>query len=133
LNKINGVVFPVPSHVIARLLSKEKDAFAKFGRFLHLSEGQKLQFYDSRIHAIVGEATIRKVFYLTPGEVWTQYGPRLALSNDEFKRYVSDSPFGARGRTHKTMTLCLLSDPKKYSTPQKLSKKMNLIGHYIRG
>jgi len=133
LNKFIGAVFPIPHHIVERLLSKEKDAFAKFGHFLHLSEGQKIQFYDSGIHAIVGEATIKEVVYLDPGAVWAEYGPRLALNRDEFKEYVSNSPLGARGRGHKKMTLCLLSDPKKYSNPRKPARKMNMIGHYLRG
>jgi len=133
LDKIVGAVFPLPHGAIERLLSKESDIFAKFGRFLHLSKDHKILFYDSDIHAIVGEATIEKVVFMKPLAVWAKYGPRLFVNKDEFDEYVSKSPLGPRDLKNKVMTICLLRDPKKYSHAKRPARKMNMIGHYLRG
>lgn len=134
-----GAVFPLPHKPIERLLSKERDVFAKFGRFLHLSKGQILQFYDSDIHAIVGEAKIQKVVHMDPMNVWAKYGQRLFLNKDEFDRYISQTPLGPRNLKtsgskpkKKVMTICVLSDPKKFRRPKKPTRIMNMIGHYLR-
>ena len=133
MDKIVGAVFPLPGRAIERLLSKERDVFAKFKRFLHLSKGQKILFYDSDIHAIVGEAAIEKVVYMDPLTVWAKYGHRLFLNKAEFDKYLSRTPLGPRDLKNKVMTICLLRDPKKYSHTKKPARKMNMIGHYLRG
>jgi hypothetical protein len=142
LEKIVGMVFPFPHKTVDRLLSKERDVVSKFGRFLHLSKGQRLQFYDSDVHAIVGEAKIEKVVHMDPMNVWETYGQRLFLNQDEFDKYISRTPLGPRDlktpgskRTppkKKVMTVCVLSDPKKFQHPKKPTRKMNMIGHYLR-
>jgi len=133
LDKIVGAVFPLPHRAIERLLSKEKDAFAKFGRFLHLSKGQKMLFYDNSVQAIVGEATIEKVVHMKPSDVWAKYGHRLFVNKDEFDEYLSTTPLGPRDLKNKVMTICLLKDPQKYANAKKPARKMNMIGHYLRG
>jgi hypothetical protein len=130
-NKIVGAVFPLPHKMVERLLSKEKDIFAKFGRFKHLSKGQKLLFYDSSIHAIVGEAAIEEVIYADPSTVRAKYGSRLFLDSNEFGEYIAKTPLGSRDVQSKIMTICILKNPKRYQDPQKPAKKMNMIGHYI--
>ena len=130
-NKIVGAVFPLPHKTVERLLSKEKDVFTKFGRFKHLSKGQKLLFYDSSIHAIVGEAVIEEVTHADPSIVKAKYGSRLFLKSDEFDEYLSKTPLGSRSVQNKMMTICILKNPKRYQHPQKPAKKMNMIGHYV--
>ena len=138
LDKIVGAVFPAPGKTIERLLSKERDVFAKFGRFLHLSKGQRLLFYDADVHAIVGEAKIDKVVYMDPMKAWAKYEQRLFLNKEEFDRYLSRTPLGPRdlkmwrSKAQKVMTICVLRDPKKYQHPKKPARKMNMIGHYLR-
>lgn len=131
MSKIVGAVFPLPHEKVERLFSKERDIFAKFGHFLHLSKGQKIQFYDSDLHGIVGEATIIEVIYAEPAKVWAEYGPRLFLNKDEFDEYLSRTPLGSRNIKNKIMTLCRVKDPKKYPRPKKPIRKMNMIGHYL--
>lgn len=135
LKEIRGAVFPLPHDAIERLLTGEKDVFVKFGRFLYLSSGQKLLFYDSSVHAIVGEAEIFEVLCISPADVWSKYGQRLFLSRDEFDKYVSTTPLGPRNTERapdKIVTVCILRKPKRYSSPRKLGKRMNMIGHYLR-
>jgi hypothetical protein len=135
LKEIRGAVFPLPHDAVERLLTGEKDVLVKFPRFLCLSSGQKLLFYDSSVHAVVGEAEISEALCESPANVWTKYGQRLFLSRDEFDKYVSTTPLGPRNTQRapdKMVSVCILRNPKRYSSPKKLEKKMNMIGRYLR-
>jgi hypothetical protein len=132
LKKIVGAVFPVPHEGVKRLLSGKSDVFAKFGKFRHLAEGQRMLFYDSSVHGIVGEATIEQVIHTDPLDVRERFMERLFLTRKEFDNYVTMSPLGPRKVKNKIMTVCILKNPKEYSRPKGPSKKMNMIGHYLR-
>jgi len=88
MNEVRGAVFPVPHEFIERILLGERDVFVKFGRFISLSKSQKIQFYDSSVHAIVGEALIEKKEYMEPSKVWEVFGSRIFLNKDEFNEYI---------------------------------------------
>ena len=131
MTKIYGAVFPLPHDAVERLLSNEKDVFAKYGRFLRLSKGNRIVFYDSSIRATVGEAKISEIAFMNPTELHEKYGARLFLTTEEFRKYKSETPLGSRENREKMMTVCVLESPKRYPKPQKLDKKMNMIGHYL--
>lgn len=95
MGKIYGAVFPLPHDLTERLLSQEKDVFAKYGRFLRLSKGNKILFYDSSVHAIVGEAKVIEISFMNPTELFDKYGTRLFLNTSEFRTYKSKTPWGS--------------------------------------
>lgn len=130
---IYGAVLPIPHSGVERLLSGEKDVLTKYGKFNHLCGGCIIQFYDSHVQGVVGEATISEVEFLTATEAEKKFGERIFLTKDEFKKYTSGATtWGPPRKKERIMTVCVLTKPKSYSRVQKPDIKMNMFGHYLK-
>jgi len=130
---IRGIVFPVPHRFVDRLFSGEKDVFVKWGRFKYLESGQRLVFYDSGIHRLVGEARIQEVSDSDPATVWRMYEKRIFLEKNEFEAYVARSPLGyPRSSKRSKLVAITFKDARRYTAPKGSAKRMTAAGHYLK-
>ena len=87
--EIVGVIYPVPSNLINRILREGKDVFVKHPTcFKQLKLGHKVLFYASHeVRGIVGEATIKNIDFLKISEIYKRYGSRIFISENEARSY----------------------------------------------
>ena len=131
--KVRGAVFPVPHQFMERLFSNEKDVFVKLMRLRFLKAGQRIVFYDSGVHRLVGEAKIQNVVYDDPKPIWEDYGNRIFLDKKEFDEYINISPLGYPRRYGRVkLTAIIFKNAHRYRTPMPSSRRMTIAGHYLR-
>ena len=110
-----------------------KMSLSSFGHFRFLQGGQRLIFYDSGTHSLIGEARIEEVSYHEPTTIWKMYGNRIFLKKDEFEAYVTTSPLGYPRKLERSkLTAITFKEAHKYSTPKIYPKRMTIAGCYLR-
>ena len=128
---IIGVIFPLPRHIIYRFLNEKKYIFVKYipriptkkSKF-KIVPGLKLYFYESASRkAIVVEAIIKSIEFLTIDETIDRYNEKLMISENELIEY-------ANGRTKKIMAL-KIEDIKKLDPLIQIKGSINLAGRYV--
>jgi len=135
MEKVKGIVFPVPHKFIAPIFSGKKDVFIKLrvGRFKLLKAKQKIIFYDSGIHKLVGQAKILSIHIDKPNIIWEMYGNRIFLEKKDFEKYIKISPLGHfRNLERSKLTAIVYSNPHKYSKPKESHRRMTIAGFYLR-
>jgi hypothetical protein len=128
--KIIGYLFPIPQRFVDRVFSGKRDVFIKPLRYRFLTAGKTVVFYNSDLHAIVGEAKIKQIVCSSPSDIWKEYQSRIFLQKDEFDDYVAMSPLGPRAR-RKNMTAFVLRNVRKYPEPRKPPKRVTPSGYYL--
>ncbi len=136
MTKIAGAIFPVPSNLIGRILDEKRDVFIKHPTlFKELKPGDKILFYASgEIRAIVGEATIKKIEFMTGKEALEKYGRRLFIDEKELRDY--SKPLSARkgrgGAPREIKYLVLeLENIRRYKKPYKPKRFITVGGKYL--
>jgi hypothetical protein len=132
MNKIVGVIYPVPLQFVDRLLLENRYVFVKYLpkiSGLKIVPKHKVLFYRSHSSKdIVGEGKIEQISFQTPEEALERYGNKLFLNKEELMRYVFQQP--KRDQSKKLLVL-VLSNIKRYSTPKKFKKPISMAGRYL--
>jgi hypothetical protein len=133
MNEVAGVIFPVPKHLVNRLLTEKRNVFVKYvgktGFLKRLSIKHRILFYVSgSSKEIVGEGTIYEISFLTPAEALQKYGTQLFLDEAELEEYVRLQPNRA---SSKKMLVLVLSKIKKYAKPKVFGKPISMSGLYL--
>jgi len=130
--RIVGVAFPLPKHMIERLLNGQKDVFIKYVAqpgSTRLISGHKLFLYASGGEKqLVGETIITKVKFLKPNQIFDMYGERLFLSKTEFVQYAQSQP---RKDADKDLLVLEVAKPKKYKRPIRFPQPLTMAGRYV--
>jgi hypothetical protein len=128
MSEIIGAIYPVPSLLTNRLFESETKevVFVKYlsRNSTKLLPKHKIIFYASRGQKkLIGEGTIEKVEFLSPGVVLSKYRDVLFLTEDEFLDYV-----GNRKQFVLTITLKQLV---RYHMPIDYCKAITMTGQYV--
>ena len=134
--EIIGVVYPVPSKLLDRILKEGKDVFIKHPTcFKKLKPGHKVLFYASHeVRGIVGEATIKNIDFLKISEIYKKYGDRIFITKEEAKAY--SKPLRSRrigvseARDIKFLVL-ELKNTKRYEKIVKPERFITVGGKYL--
>jgi len=134
--EIVGVIYPVPSNLVNRILKEGKDVFIKHPTcFKQLKPGHKVLFYASQeVRGIVGEATIRNIDFLKISEIYERYGDRVFISREEAKSYskpLSSRRAGVGGSRDVKFLVLELQDIKKYGRVVKPKRFITVGGKYL--
>ncbi|WP_461865793.1 DUF365 domain-containing protein, partial [Thermococcus sp.] len=135
LEDIIGVIYPVPSDLLERIF-EGKDVFIKHPTcFKLLKPGHKVLFYASHdVRAIVGEATIKRMEFLSLEEVYKKYGKRVFITKEEALRYATplrDRKEGRKGRKDVKFLVLELENVKRYRRPYKPKRFITVGGKYL--
>jgi hypothetical protein len=132
MNRIIGVIFPVPKEFVDRLLVDKRNIFVKYvprTASVQITPKQKLLFYASHgSKEIVGEGLIEAIQFLTPNEVLEKYGHKVFLNKDELTSYTRRQP---NRDSSKKMLVLVLSKLRKYSYPKKFYRSITMVGQYL--
>lgn len=127
MENIKGIVLPFQKELIERMFEKNKDIVMKYAQkgYKCLETGHKLYVYQSGSNkSIVGEATIKKIEYLTVNECLSKYEDRLIASKNALSGYSA-------GREDKEALVLELTEIKKYEKEIKLYKPITINGLYL--
>jgi hypothetical protein len=125
MNKMRGVIYPIPNSLTSRLFDGKTNVFAKCisHNSTKLLPKHKVIFYASRGQKkLVGEGTIEKIEFLAPDVIVAKYEKTLFLGKDEFLTYV--------GCRNMILTLTL-KDLVKYPHSLNYYKPITMTGQYI--
>jgi hypothetical protein len=132
MDKIIGVVFPVPQELVDRLLVEGRNIFVKYlprVTSVNIMPKSKLLFYASHASKkIVGEGVVDTIEFLAPNEVFAKYGHKVFLNKDELTEYTIQQP---NRDCSKKMLVLVLSKLRKYSEPKKFCGKISMVGQYL--
>lgn len=132
MDKIVGIVFPIPEQFVNRLMIEGRDVFVKYlPRItgLKIAPKDRLLFYVSHSSKeIVGEGRIEEISFLTPDAALEKYGIRLFLNQNELREYTLRRP--ERGPSKKMLVL-VLSRLKRYTKPKKPKRSITMAGQYV--
>lgn len=132
MDRIVGVIFPIPKGLVDRLLIEGRNVFVKYlprVTSVHITPKQKLLLYESHASKeIVGESLIEAVEFLAPEEVIEKYGQKVFLNKDELTEYTLRQP---NRDCSKKMLVLVLSKLRKYSQPKKFNRKISMVGQYL--
>jgi len=133
MNEVAGVIFPVPKHLVDRLLTEKRNVFVKYvgktGLLKRLLVKHRVLFYVSgSSKEIVGEGTIDEISFLTPIEALQRYGRKLFLDEGELEAYIRLQP---NRDSSKKMLVLVLSKIKKYAKPKVFGKPISMSGLYL--
>jgi hypothetical protein len=132
MDKIAGVIFPVPEKFVDRLLCENRNVFVKYvarTTNLKIVPGNKVVFYASQgAKELVGEGVIQAIELLTPTEALEKYGGKIFLDRNELITYATQVP--GRKLTKKMLVL-VLSRVKTYSPRLKWMKPITMTGQYL--
>jgi hypothetical protein len=132
MDRIIGVIFPVPQEFVDRLLVEQRNIFVKYVpriASVQITPKQRLLLYASHgSKEIVGEGLIEEIQFLTPNEVLEKYGHKVFLDKDELTSYTRRQP---NRDSSKKMLVLLLSKLRKYSYPKKFRRPITMVGQYL--
>jgi len=132
LNKIVGVVYPVPIRLVDRLLVEHRNVFVKYvarTTNLRIAPKHKVVFYASHgSKEVVGEGTIESIEFLTPNEAIEKYRGRVFLNKDELTAYTVSQP---KRTTSKKMLTLTLSKLRQYPHGIKYERPVTMAGEYL--
>ncbi|NLF42127.1 MAG: DUF365 domain-containing protein [Bacteroidales bacterium] len=130
--EVAGVIFPVPKHLVDRLLVEKRNVFVKYvGRngLSRLSIKHRVLFYASEASKeIVGEGTIAEIGLLTPREVLQKYGKQVFLNEIELGEYIHLQP---NRDSSKKLLVLVLTKIKRYTKPKFFEKPISMSGLYL--
>lgn len=134
--EIVGVIYPVPSNLVNRILKEGKDVFIKHPTcFKQLKPGHKVLFYASQeIRGIVGEAIIKNIDFLKISEIYKRYGDRVFIREEEAKPYSKPLRFrrtGVGGARDVKFMVLELQEIKEYSKIVKPKRFITVAGKYL--
>lgn len=122
---VEAVIFPLLSEHIQRLFDG-KDVFCKYvgvGK-PRISIGNHILLYASGKHAILGEATILGIQYLSPMEIIQKYESRLFVNKSELEAHRL-----SRNRSpEKKLLVLILSNVSRYDAPLIPLKNITMAG-----
>lgn len=128
MDKVVGVIFPVPGKFVDRLLHENRNVFVKYTK-LNVVPGDKVVFYASQgAKELVGEGIIQVVEFLTPNEAFEKYGGKIFLDRDELMKYATQVP--GRKLTKK-MLVVVLSGVKAYAPRLEFMRPITMAGQYL--
>ena len=131
VEKIIGVIFPIPPEYIDRLLVENRNVFAKYlaRNGSRLLPKQKMLFYVSHSSKkITGEGQIDEILFLTPDEALVKYEKKLFLNRDELMAYARRQP---KRSISKRMLVVVLSRLKIYPKPVSYRRPISMAGQYL--
>jgi len=131
MNKIIGMIFPVPLQFVDRLFVAHRNVFVKYTRTtsLKLIPKHKVLFYASHdSKEVVGEGIIEKMEFLTPTEALEKYGDKVFLNKDELAYYTTQQPGRPSGKKMLTLVLTKL---RRYSCGIKYERPITMTGEYL--
>jgi len=132
MNKIIGVVYPIPLPLVDRLFVAHRNVFVKYvarTTNLRITRKHKVVFYASHgSKEVVGEGIIEAIEFLTPEEVLEKYKDKVFLNKNELMEYTQRQP----GRTpSKKMLTLTLSKLRRYPCGIKYEKPITMAGEYL--
>lgn len=131
MDKLLGVIFPVPIHLIQSIFNGGSKIFVKYmpHSSTRLNKGNKIIFYESRgSKSLIGEGVINSIEFLAPNEVLNNYKKLLFLNEKQFNDYVNLWP--NRDPLKKMFTVKLIKI-KKYAYPIKYTSPISMAGRYV--
>ncbi|MCW3998889.1 MAG: DUF365 domain-containing protein [Candidatus Bathyarchaeota archaeon] len=130
--EVAGIIFPVPKHLVDRLLVEKRNVFVKYvarNGLLRLSIKHRVLFYASEASKeIVGEGTIEEISLLTPTEVLQKYGRQVFLNETELEEYIHLQP---NRDSSKKMLVLVLSKLRRYAKPKFFERPISMSGIYL--
>ena len=130
LNGALGIVVPIRSHEAMHDIFHGKSVHASLaqGESTDLVAGDRIFFYDPQeTRSIMGEAVIADIAFEDARGVLADFGTKLYLGEDDFKRYVSSLPEGERSK----MRVLHFKDPILYANPVKCDLPIAESGTYM--
>lgn len=131
--EIIGVTFPVPRHLLERILNRNKDIFVKPAT-LRLKEGSKIIFYASHEdQGFHGEAEVESVEYFTSiEEIIKKYQDNLFLTPRELREYEENRKrWQSRSKRPRPWMVVKLKAIKIYPSVVKPKKFIPVSGRYV--
>lgn len=127
-----AVVYPVPVHLVDRLLIENRNVFVKYlphTTKIPLQQGDKVVFYASYSNKqVVGEGVVENIEFLTPDTVISKYGEKTFLSRDELIAYTAQQP---SRNSSKKMLVVVLAKLKKYKKGIVYPRPITMAGEYL--
>lgn len=134
MEKIFGVILPIPSIFLERF-NKKRKVFVRVGRLIQLSTGMKLIFYASgKIKALAASARVEEIDFGSADYIFAEFGPTLFLNEKEFWQYARGTAWNSSSQPRKTkiLTAIRLSNFFKFPTPFKPMRPVTVSGRYLR-
>lgn len=132
MNKIVGVVYPIPLQFVDRLFIAHRNVFVKYvarTTNIRIAPKHKVLFYASHgSKEVVGEGVIEAVEFLTPKEALEKYGDQVFLNKAELTEYTMRQP--KRTSSKKMLTL-ILSKLRRYPLGVKYERPVTMTGEYL--
>ena len=131
MERIVGVIYPVPGDIVDALFSGGSKVFVKYipHKSTRLVKGNKVFFYASKgLKSLVGEGVIESIEFLSPENVLDKYSDLLFLNREQFDGYVKMRP--TRDPSKEILTLKLVKI-KKYKKPIECEKAITMAGRYV--
>lgn len=132
MNKIVGVIYPIPLHFVDRLFVAHRNVFVKYvarTTNLRITPKHKVVFYASHgSKQVVGEGIIEAIEFLTPKEALEKHGDKVFLNEDELKEYTMRQPKRTSSKKMLTLTLSKL---RLYPQPIKYGRPVTMAGEYL--